>query len=145
MSPLQTFADRYRLRIRVDDAGDRMIPGRDGLLYDYGSGRLGVMVLDLTPRRWGNIRRRCEAVGMELLQDGDAEGALLFDPAAAAQAQLAIRVAHVKRRRVVSEATRQRLARLSRHIAAERPNRTQGAPLQRTESPRSTSDVSEAA
>lgn len=138
---MRAFAERHRLRVRRDEAGEPVIPGRDGLIYEYGSGRLAVMVLDLTPRRWGHIRRQCVAGGMEVLQDGDAEGSLIFDPTDDVQALLAIRAAHIRRRRVVSEATRQRLRRMS----AERAGRPleQGFPA--AESSRSTSDVSEAA
>lgn len=99
---LQAFAETHRLRSRRDEAGEVVILGRDGLIYEFAPGLLGVAVLDLTPKKWGNRRRACVAVGMVLRQDGDAEGALSFDPTATDQAQLAIAVCRAKRRKVIS-------------------------------------------
>jgi hypothetical protein len=111
VSTLRDFAERHRLRVRRCDDGTADVPGRDGALYRYDRARLAVLYLDGTPRAWGHRRRACIAAGMELVQDGDAEGALLFDPSNDAQAGLAIKVARVKRRRVPSEAQLAVLAR----------------------------------
>ena len=70
MSPFRSFAKRHRLRVRRDEDGEPVIQGRDGLIYEYGSDRLGVIVLNSTPKKWGNRKRACLAAGMELLQDG---------------------------------------------------------------------------
>ena len=106
---LGEFAERQRLRIRRDEDGSYHIPGRAGQLFEYDGQRLAVMYLDGTPRAWGNRKRACLAVGMELHQDGDAEGTLLFDPENDAQAELGIQVAGVGRRRVLSDEHRRSL------------------------------------
>lgn len=47
---------------------------------------------------------------MALLQDGDEEGTLLFDPADRAQVRVAIKAVGAKRKRVLSPAQREALA-----------------------------------
>lgn len=53
-------------------------------------------------RKWGVVRDACLATGMTLVQEGDAEGALTFDPMDIGQVQEAIKAAKVKTRRRVS-------------------------------------------
>lgn len=144
---MRAFAERHRLRVRRDEAGEPVIPGRDGLIYEYGSGRLAVMVAGTSPEpltpgprlRWAYRRRACLAVGMALVQDGDDEGVLTFDPASREQVRVALRVAAVKRRRRVPAPTPAQVAARESFAA-----RARGASIA-AESSRSTSDASEAA
>ena len=61
------------------------------------------------PRQWTVFRTRAMAAGMRVVQDGDSEGCLAFTPDEPGQAELAVKIAGVKRRRKVSEARRQQL------------------------------------
>ena len=101
------FAQRHRLKTQRDECGELVIPGKAGQIYDHGSGRFGALFMPpanrRTPRRWGNVRRKLAAAGFEVVQNGDAEGSLLFDPADATQTALAIRAVGARRKRVPSE------------------------------------------
>jgi hypothetical protein len=75
------FAEKYGLKAKRDECGELIIPGRVGQIYEYGSGRFGALLMppgDPRPRAWGNFRRKLLAAGFHLLQNGDAEGCLLF-------------------------------------------------------------------
>src|SRR5262245_27127903 len=76
------FATRLGLKIRVDEDGTKIIPGRHGHIYQYDNDFLGVMVIPNPPRRryWGCARTTLLKVGCKLVQDGDGEGAVIFDP-----------------------------------------------------------------
>jgi hypothetical protein len=100
---LQAFAEDHRLTVRRDEANDRIIPGKHGHIWERGE-RFAVTLLDLTPRKWNHRKRLCLEEGMELDQDGDFEGTLLFDPTNADQAEAAIGVAKIRKRKVPSEA-----------------------------------------
>jgi hypothetical protein len=113
-STLQRFATRHRLKTRVDSDETRIIPGRDGQLYEHAPGQLAVMFLSArakSPGMWNNRRRAGEAVGMTLYQNGDQEGVLTFDPLNAKQVALAIKIASIKRKRIMSPAQKEILAR----------------------------------
>src|SRR5688572_16280353 len=97
-----SLPSRYSLRVRRDEDGSPVVFGRFGQLYEYASGRLGCMVVHATSRRWAYARRACLSANMTLVQNGDSEGALTFDPENAAQAHLAIRVVRAKRRKSIS-------------------------------------------
>jgi hypothetical protein len=113
------FAKKHRLRVKLDaDDMTIIIAGATGQIYEYGSGLLAVMFIlphsrEPSPRAWNHACRKCLAAGMTLRQNGDAEGALSFDPDNDAQARLAIRVAGVRRRKRPSE---KQLANLVRGI-----------------------------
>jgi hypothetical protein len=106
---LADFAERHRLRVRRAEDGEPHVPGRDGQLYEHDDARLAVVYLDGTPRAWGHRKRACLAAGMTLLQDGDAEGTLLFDPANPEHVRLAVEVVGARRRKQLSEEHRQKL------------------------------------
>lgn len=107
---IRAFANEYRLRTRRDEDGGRIVPGKHGKIDPYDIATLAVMILGSTPRKWGFARRAGEAAGMTVLQDGDAEGTLLFDPSNAEQARTAIKIAAAKRKRIMSPAQREVLA-----------------------------------
>lgn len=109
---LKARAVAERLRIQRDDVGDLMVVGRRGYLWQYSTDTVGMTVLDSTPKIWGNIRRESQSVGMTLRQDGDLEGTLTFDLENRVQWDTALRLIRVRRRRVPSQATLDRLAML---------------------------------
>ena len=100
----RSFAEPHRLRVRRDDDGAAIIPGKYGHLWEFDDNTLALTLLDLTPKKWGNRRRACLGAGMEIHQDGEDEGTLLFDPADDDQLALAVKVCGIKRRRILSEA-----------------------------------------
>ncbi|HKF05450.1 MAG TPA: hypothetical protein VKB49_24240 [Candidatus Sulfotelmatobacter sp.] len=109
---LTEFAERFRVKTKVDSCGEQIIPGKPyktrrpedrNQIFDYGDDEhFGVSLLLTTARQWGNAAKRLLAVGMTVLQEGDTEGTLLFDPANASQVRAAPKEAGIKRRRVLS-------------------------------------------
>ena len=110
---VRAFAEARRLRVRRDEDNTRIIPGRHGHIWDHGDDLFGVTLLDLTPRKWTHRKKLCLEAGMELQQDGDFEGTLLFDPTDSNQVQVALKVAGVKRKRRVSPEQIERLKAMS--------------------------------
>jgi hypothetical protein len=109
---LASFAVQHRLKLKTDTGdGTWIILGRLGHIYEYGDRTLGVMVIPSPPRKnvWGFTRKKFLAVAMRIVQNGDCEGAAVFDPEGAEQAALAIRAIQGKRKRVVSPEQRKRL------------------------------------
>jgi len=108
---LEQFADNYRLKVRRDSCGDAIIPGKPrnaarledrSHIFENGDGRLGVCLRCLTPGKWTYAKQRLTKAGFEVLQDGDTEGTLLFDPSDRPQAKAAIREAGIKARRILT-------------------------------------------
>ena len=107
------FAAKYRLKSQTDKADDTVIiPGKTGHIYEYGDDLLGVIFVGSIPRArlWKSLLKHCLAAGMELRQNGDAEGALSFQADSPEQARLAIKMAGIRRKRRVSPEQIQRLA-----------------------------------
>ena len=96
---IQAFANRYRLRLKRHEAGEPIISGKLGHIYEHGESTLGLMFMPDRPRLWPNARRKLDAAGFVIWQDGDEEGSALFDPTNTAQARLALRVVGIKRKR----------------------------------------------
>ena len=109
MMDLMSLAAANRLRVRRDEGGSRIISGKNGHLWDHGAGLFAVTLLDLTRRKWTHRKKLCLKAGMELHQDGDFEGTLLFDPEDSEQVKVALSVAGVKKRRQLSPEHRERL------------------------------------
>ncbi len=101
---IQAFANRYRLRAKRHEDGELIITGKVGHIYEHDESTLSLMFLPDRPRLWANARRKLEAVGFVIWQDGDHEGSALFDPTNKAQARLALRVVGIKRKRRASPA-----------------------------------------
>ncbi|MGC2182301.1 MAG: hypothetical protein WA637_03365 [Terriglobales bacterium] len=103
---LVRFAAKHNLRVQRDDCNDPVILGKLGHLYEYDSTELALMILPSgrtpRPRLWNSKRERCMAAGMTLRQNGDAEGALSFNPEDKALAKLAIRMAGARPKRQMS-------------------------------------------
>ncbi len=78
---IREFAENMHLRIRHDGCGDRIIPGKRGHIYEHSDSLLGLVFLPDKPRLWANAKRKLRRPGVVIRQDGDGEGAALFDPA----------------------------------------------------------------
>jgi hypothetical protein len=100
---IEAFAEAERLRVRRDEDNTRIIPGKDGHVWQYDEDTLAVTLLELKPRAWTLRKQACLAVGMEVTQDGDNEGTCLFDPTDSEQVRVALKVAQAKRKRVLSQ------------------------------------------
>ncbi len=109
------FANAHRLTLKTDRGdGTQVVVGRTGQIYEYSATELAVMFILLDdsqpcPRRWSNALRKCAAAGMRVLQNGDAEGTLAFDPSNPEQVKLAIAVAGIKRKKKLSDQHRAKL------------------------------------
>ena len=110
---LKEFAQKYSLRVKrsKQDDTDNVI-GKYGEIFDYGNGTLGVMVMPEPPRRgvWVRSRKKFGALGMTIIQNGDQEGAAVFDPSNSHQAQTAIKGIQAKKLRKLSAVRRAKLA-----------------------------------
>ena len=109
---LKEFAERYSLRVkrsREDDTDN--IVGKFGEIYEYGDGTLGVMVLPDPPRRalWVRSRDEFERIGMTITQNGDQEGAAIFDPSNSQQGAAAIEAIQTRKVRRLSPELRAKL------------------------------------
>jgi hypothetical protein len=100
------FAERYGLKTKRDECGERIVPGRLGQVYEYGGGKLGCMVMAPSARYWNAARRNLVHAGCQVIQNGDTEGTVIFDPRDEGQVKLAIRAVGAKRKRKLSEAQR---------------------------------------
>jgi hypothetical protein len=113
---LQQLAEANWLRIKRDDCNDQVIPGKLGDVWEDDE-RMAVTIYEdlpdreITKRKWTYCKRACLGVGMTLEQDGDREGTLLFDPGNAEQVETAIRAARIKKKRIMSPAQTEVLAR----------------------------------
>ena len=100
------FAERNHLKLRHDSCGDAIIPGKPhkatrqedrNHIYDNGDGRFGVFLTFPTVRGWNTRREAAIAAGFTLNQNAQTEGTMLFNPDNDVQAQLAIRLAGIKK------------------------------------------------
>ena len=114
MVTINEFAQKHRLQLQRDGGdGTTIIPGRKGKshLFEYDGESLGVVVMpeNSTAHWWNAAREAFLRAGMEILQDCDQEGTVIFDPENREQVRLAFKYAEAKRKRRVSQATRDRL------------------------------------
>jgi hypothetical protein len=107
---IRAFAQGRRLKAKRDECGELVIPGKAGQIYEHSPGRLGVVIMPGRPRVWANAKKRLEAAGFQVIQNGDWEGTALFDPENSTQAQLAMKLIQARRKRRMSEAQRAALA-----------------------------------
>ena len=111
---IHAFTEQHRLPTTRETDGTTVIPGRAGCqLYEYSDSELGLIVLsdakDSRPRRWAGIRKKCLDAGMMLRQNGEAEGALSFNPANRQQSLLAVKVTGARPKRQLSPEHRAKL------------------------------------
>lgn len=123
---LADFARTHRVRApRRTSDGSLALLGRRGQIYVYDATHFALMLthegaLTRSSRmKWTHARKRALAAGFTLLQDGDDEGTFLFDPTDAPKSRLALALAAVKRRRRISPAQAEALAR-AREMRANR-------------------------
>jgi hypothetical protein len=117
------FAGKHRLRISTDPAdGTPVIRGRSGKshVFEHGDGVLGVVIMPETgtPHRWTAARKGFTVAGITITQNGDCEGAAIFDPENPEHVRLACRYADVRSRRKASPA---QIASLAAGRALARP------------------------
>ena len=96
---VRDFAKEQRLKIETQTDGSCCIRGSRGEIFQYDESQLAVLVSAETTRAWTAARKKLIAAGFTLYQDGDWEGSALFDPENADQANLAIELAGVRRKR----------------------------------------------
>ena len=109
---IKKFAEKCRLQVRRDVDGTDIVAGKLGHIYEHSAVKLGVLFMPSAPRArlWSVIKTKGTAAGMAVRQNGDGEGTLLFDPANAEQARLAVRLVKVRVRRVLTDEQRSALA-----------------------------------
>jgi hypothetical protein len=117
---VKQFAVAQRVKTRVDVDETPIIPGKFGQIYEHDEDVLAVMFMPKVKpeepvlgwkRKWTHWRESCVEAGMELQQNGDWEGSLTFDPKNQIQCRLAVRVAGIKRKRVLSPESLEALGR----------------------------------
>lgn len=109
-STLGQFAHKHGLRRTKDEVTrEPMIEGRVGSIHPSGATRLSVVIMNATANLWAYRRKACLGAGMQLSQDGDAEGVCTFDPRDEEQAQAAIKAAEPYKLRKLSLRNRKAL------------------------------------
>jgi hypothetical protein len=124
---IEEFATKNRLQTRRDEEGELIVRCRHGQIYFYSPRKLGVMFLMDSAMKWNNRRKTCEAAGMTVLQDGDCEGTLTFDPDNRDQARAAIRMVGAYRKVELSPELRQAKAERMAQVNAARKLTMSGA------------------
>lgn len=127
---IQEFAERYRVHVRKDGAGDEIIPGFHAAkdmpkrvkdtarteyrnhIYDNGNGQFGVCLLFTTSARKTYAAARLAEAGFTLRQVGHSECTALFNPANDSQAKVALAECQINAIWVLSAAQQQVLERL---------------------------------
>lgn len=112
---IEAFATKYRLKLKAspEDDGQPTISGKSGQVYVYSDAELAVSFtpgLDKDrrgqgkwcPKTWGNFRRKAVEAGMSVVQNGDSDGSLRFDPGNKIQAKLALQIARLRQKRILA-------------------------------------------
>ena len=109
---LQTYTQKYHLRIKRDVDGTDIVAGKLGHIYEHSDSQLGLLFMPSAPRArlWSLAKAKGIAVGMTVRQNADSEGTLLFDAADPAQARLAISLVRARPKRILTEEQRSALA-----------------------------------
>jgi hypothetical protein len=105
------FAEQNKLKVNRDpDDGTDIIRGKhdQSHIYEWDDTELAVMFITpvTKPARtfyWRKYRDSGIAAGMRLVQNGDAEGCLGFDPTRPDQVKIALKLAGVKKKRQISQ------------------------------------------
>jgi hypothetical protein len=105
---IKEFAELYRLKVKRDECGDPIIPGRFGHVYEHSDTDLGVYLCFGSVRKYNFAAKRLRAHGCIQRQDAETEGTLLFVPTTG-MSRLVLRIAGIKRRRIMSEAQKRSL------------------------------------
>jgi hypothetical protein len=140
---LESFARTKRLKVKRDESGDVVVVGKLGQLYQHGDGLVGLVLISPSgdnPKLDNTLRsrmRKALQAGLELHQRGDYESSFVFNPQDRSQAQLAIRLVGIRRRRhqggkgkpLTSERARY-LARIRHGCAREGHREAQSDPIE---------------
>ena len=115
-----SFAQLYHLlHLRKDSCGDPIIVGRppkparaedSNHIFDNSDGRLGVSIFCRSKAAWTGMKKRLLDAGLELHQNGDIEGTLLFHAENEVQAAAAIKAVGARRRKQLTPEHRAKLA-----------------------------------
>lgn len=94
---IETFAQIHRLRTRVDVDSTKIIPGKDGHIFEVADHLLGILLIPDRHRVWANGRRKMVRWGFTIFLDCDGEGIAHFDPFNPEQARVAIALVRTRR------------------------------------------------
>jgi len=115
---ISDFALKNKLKLRRDPDDGTDIPGTHDQSHVYERSDTELAVMFITPAAkparpffWRKHRDTELAAGMRLIQNGEAEGCLGFDPTSPAQVKIALKLAGVKKTRQVSQMQAAMLAR----------------------------------
>lgn len=98
-------ADISRRNIREDGCGQWTISGKGGHLQTWGSQSSYLLyVVTYSARKWGAIKRKAQALGWQLMQDGDDEGCFRLSLPDEAQSRLLRELLGLRRKRQPSSA-----------------------------------------
>ena len=113
---IKAFADKYRVRVRKDECGEMIIPGKRGHVYVHsypGTGVYGAIYERDTPTAKGfGIKPLLTLVlegSLTLKGEGDIEAIFLFDPERLDVVEVLLKVLRVSRRRIPSPELLERL------------------------------------
>lgn len=107
---IKEFAEQHRLRVHRDDCGDLVISGKNGNIFDGYGEQLGLYLAFSSVRQWKSAKKQLEKVDCVCRQNGDIEGILTFNPAHKTQVQLAIKLARIRVKRVLTPEKRHALS-----------------------------------
>ena len=96
---IKEFSKKMRLRAKLGEDGEVIVAGRRGEIYHYDNSLLALLLMPPKKFVWAHARRKLEAVGCTILQDGDQEGAASFNPENPTQTRLVLRLVGVKPKR----------------------------------------------
>ncbi len=103
--PIKGFANRYHLHTIKDECGEEIIPGKLGHIFDHGSGKLGIVLEEMAGSSQGRLllarRKTALQASFQMVQEGEFESVLLFDPDDSDQARLAISLVKTRKKRTV--------------------------------------------
>ena len=139
MTSIEHFANRHQLRVKRDEVGGKIIPGRLGHLYEYDGAVIGLILISPNGDDLGldnTLRARMRKAlreGLELHLRGDYESIFLFSPENRQHARLAIRLIGCKRKRRAKLSPNFLAARkhsqFQRRTVQEGPERPQSEPI----------------
>ncbi len=120
---IKDFAEKHKLALRRGEDGDYIVPGKLGKshIYQYSDKLFAFVVIpkSMAPTMWNKTRKQISK-DMKILQCGDFEGTVAFDPKNSEQRKIAFAAISVKRKRTLSPEHKAKLlaaASLERHRA----------------------------
>jgi hypothetical protein len=112
-SRIERFATKHRLKTRIDrEDGTTIIPGKNGRrhIYEYADGVLAFILMPAKKSsQWSFLLAKLVAPAFRIVQNGDFEGACIFDHQNEEAIRLVRRVCRIHARRNLSAETLDRL------------------------------------